>query len=368
MLEKMKQEISDNIQKAYESGKITVQEIETTVENAVSKVAQHAKNGVVDMNMIAKEAVTTTIEELQLLGKVTKEIAEAVVNGTLNGINRYTKESMNEIDMELLKTKYRLQEQKDKFILHLKDAFDGVKEATSKFSGATQNELEEAVNNNKLKSIEVLGLMEETIKQSVKVVIEEGEDVQTRVAHITQEATKNALKAGRLTAQRTKAISELAIFSAIDASQELEKNIEETTLGAIEGTKLGIINSIERVAVELIEAKDRAVDFVEEDIQETIEDFKALENASLEALSSTMNRVESEAKEILWNNINIMQKSVSEIKIFAEEVIDVAIDYLKEQGSQSSYSIVKERVFELTERAKEEVKVLVKMMTRNPFK
>ena len=272
MLNTMKKEISEDIKKANESCKMNTQEVESIVEHAVAKTEQSAKAGkeAIDIQAMAKEALIMAIRELKSAGRATKTNIEAVVNGTMKGINKSTKEALNDIDMELLKTKYRLEEQKDRLSSQLKDALNGAKEAASAFSAETKAKIEEAVTDTKLKSVEILGLMKETIKQSVAIVIDEGKDVEEKVAHITRAATENALSEERLSAQKVKDVSEAAILAAVEAAQEAGKEVKETTRGAVEGTKQGLTTSIEKAKEKLAEAKDKAEDLVEEDIKQTI--------------------------------------------------------------------------------------------------
>lgn len=363
MLDRMRKEISEDIKKVYASGKMTAQELEDSVEKSVSKVVKEAKDGAMDINEIAKEAVSVTIKELQLTGKVTKELAEAVVGGVTKGINRPIMESINDMDMELLKTKYRLQEQKDRYTANLKNAFNGTKGAISEFSGETEEVLEEALIGAKLKSVESLGLLKETIKHSVKVVIQEGEDVQNKVAHIAKEATQNALNAGRLTAQKTQEVSELVLLATIESAQELEKDIEETTKGAVIGVKNGIVNSVEKVKTEFVEAKDDAVEFVEENVKETIRDINAIEDAFISAIGKTVYRVGDSAKVILQYPIDEIKEITFDLKKSAVDTTGVAIDYLKESGSYVAYN-AKEKVFELADDAKEEIVDLAEKMLK----
>ncbi len=364
MLDKMKKEITEDIKKANESGKMTVEEIETIVENAVSKVTHNTKDAVVDMNELAKEAVTITIKELELTGEISKELARAVVNGVINGINKSAKENINDMDMELLKTKYRLQEQKDRFSVNLKNVFDGTKEGVSKFSGETKKELEEALLDVKLKNVESLGLMSETIKHSIKVVIEEGEDIQNKVAFIAKEATQNALDSGRLTAEKTREISELVLLATIESAQELEKDIEETTKGAVIGVKDGIVHSVKKVQAEFVEAKDGSTElFVEENIKEMISDLNTTEEAFIIAIGNTISRVDNSAKTVLKYPIKEIQEITSDLKESVSDTTEVAINHLKESGSYIAYN-VKEKVFELADDAKDEIADLSEKMVK----
>lgn len=354
MLETMKREISKNIQKAYSVGKVEAQEIKVIVENAVSKVVKSAKDGAVNINEIAKEAVAATVKELESSGNATQKHIEAAVHGTIDGISKKSKESIDEIDMELLKVKYRLQEQKDTLAIHLKDGLNATKEAASSFSDVIKTDIEDAVTNTKLKSVEVLGLMEETIKYSIKTVIDEGKDVELKVAHITSEATQNALSAGRLSALKTKEVSGSVILTAIEAAQEVGKDIKETSRGAIEGTKQGIVATIEVLKDKLGEAKDETRDLVEEDIKQTIEDLETIDDAFIEALSNTANNVGNIAKVVIEDSIKELKSDTSQLREIALDAADIAIDYLQEKGSQVAYA-TKEKALKVAESTKEDI-------------
>jgi hypothetical protein len=325
MLDVMRKELSEDIQKAYKTGKISALEIKSIVKNAVSKAVKNAKTGTLDINAIAKEAVVTVVKELKSAGSDTKEHIEAVVDGTIEGTSDDTKKVINDIDMELLKTKYRLEEQKENLSVHLKDALNGANEAASTFSDKSKAEIEDAVTSAKLISVEILGLMQETVRQSVRTVIDEGKDVEQRVANITKDATENALGAGRLSAQKAKEVSEAAILAAVEAAQETEKEVKAVSAGAIAGTKQGIVNTIEKVKAKLTEAKNGTEDFVEEDIKQTIEDLETIESAFIEALINTANKAGDAAKETIQLNIDAMKENASEMKQSAEATATAVI-------------------------------------------
>ena len=137
----MRKEIAQDIKKSYESGKMNASELKDIVENAILKVAESAKDGVVDINDIAKEAIVATVTELKSTGNGTKEHVQAVVSGTIDGISKNSKEIVDDLDMELLKTKYRLWEKKGELSVQLKDALNGAKEAASTFSDETKDDL-----------------------------------------------------------------------------------------------------------------------------------------------------------------------------------------------------------------------------------
>jgi hypothetical protein len=354
MLETMKKEISGDIKKANGTVKITADEIKTVVENAVFKATKSAKNGATEINSIAKEAVISAVEELKKSGHVEKARIDAVMIGLINGIEKSTKESINDMEMEMLKSKFLLEEKNAELSTKFKETLDGAKEAAVVFTDESKKHIEEAVNDTKLKSVQMLGLMEGSIKRSVKTVIEEGSDVEEKISHITHEVVKNALDKTRLSVQNVKEVSSAVIVSSIEAAQEAGKDIEKTTKGAIEGTKRGVIETINATKVKLSEAKESSIDFVEEDIKQTIEDLEALDDAFIDVLSSTANKVGDISKLVIEESIKEIKTDASQLKDIALDAAEVAIEYLKEKGIQVAYS-TKEKAYKIAQATKEEI-------------
>ncbi len=354
MLETMKKEISKDIQKANKTAKITADEVKSVVENAVFKATQNVKDGAMEINSIAKEAVISAVEELKKSGHVEKARIDAVMIGLINGIEKSTKESIDAMEMEMLKTKFLLKEKNGELLAKLKETLDGAKEAAVAFTDESKTQIEEAANEAKLKSVQMLGLMESSIKRSVKTVIDEGDDIEEKISHITREAVKNALDKTRLNALKVKEVSSAVILSSVEAAQEAKKDIKKTTKGAIEGAKQGVIEAINIAKIKLSEAKESSIDFVEEDIKQTVEDLESLNDAFVDALSSTANKVGDISKTVIEESIKEMKKDASQLKDIASDAAEVAIEYLKEKGTGIVYS-TKEKAYEIAQATKEEI-------------
>jgi ElaB/YqjD/DUF883 family membrane-anchored ribosome-binding protein len=350
----MKNEISKDIKSVYEAGKLDALKVKDVIKRSTEKEISMLDKKTEKLDLIAKEAVTSAINELKKLESITKENIEASVDGAIEGTSKFQRDAINEIDMDLLKTKYRLQEEKDKLASSLKDALLGAREAADNFSEETKHDIEESVIEAKLKSAQILGLMEETIKQSVKKVIEEGNNVEKKVFHITQKAIQNALEFEQLSAKKVKEISEGVILSAIEAAQETNKNIQETAKGAVSGVKAGISNSIEVTKKRLIESKEKAEDFVIEELQDTIENLKLIESNFIKALHEISRKVGSSAKKVLNETLETMEKETSTLKDKAEKTIEEFAEQLKERGIEV-IDVTKEKAQKATELAKEEI-------------
>ena len=124
MLENMKNEISNGISKICKSGEVNAQELKDCIEIAVSKAVISLKNGLSNVNEITKEAIETSIKELEKTNNSTKENIDNIINTVVSTITKNTQELVSEIDMELLKTKYKFQEKEDVLSMKLKDGID----------------------------------------------------------------------------------------------------------------------------------------------------------------------------------------------------------------------------------------------------
>jgi len=357
MLEKIGNEISENIKKAYSIGQVDAKKIKNIVEVAISDVLETTQDSATNINKISQKAVASAITELKTAKDATNEKVEAVIEGTISGLSKDSQEQINKIDMELLKTKYRLQEHQDMLTANLKDALDGAKEVASSFSHEIKIDIEDAITHTKLKSANILGLMQETVKQSVKTVITEGIDVEEKISHITKDATINALGDARLSAKKVKEISESVVSEAINASKELEKELEATAQGAINGVKQGVTNRVEKAKIKLSTIQDDTLEFVEEEIQETIENLEKIEDSFIEALNNVSSKTTKATRDVIDENIKNLRETTSDLRIKAIEASEIAIDKLKEKGTILAYS-AKEKAIETTETVKEEIKDL----------
>ena len=366
MLETMQKEISENLKKIDGTGKAVIQNIQEVVENAVFRATQNVKDGATEVNSIAKNAVATAVNELKNSGNGEKAHIDAVIKGVVNGIQKSTKESIDDMDMEMLKTKYRIQEKNSELLTKLKDALDGTKEAAETFTDENKKHIEEAATDIKLKSAKMLGLMESTIKQSVKIVIEEGSEVEEKISHITQETVTNALNETRLSAQKVKDISKKVIVSSIEAARESDSKVKEVARGAISGTKKAILVKIQEAKVDIQKAKENTEAFTEEDILQTKEDLEAIDTAfidTLDAVFQNMHEHNDEAYKVILEDIDKIKAKNSQIKVKTKDAVDAAVEALKESGKSAAYS-ANEKAKEALGALKEETEELSKQMLK----
>jgi hypothetical protein len=296
MLENMKNEISVEISKICKAGKVNAQELENIIEVAVSKATISIKDGLSNVSEITKEAVKASVEELEKTNNSTKENIDNIINTVVSTITKNTQELVNEIDMELLKTKYRFQEKEDVLSMKLKDGIDNA------------------------------------IKTQEKIYEE--------IVKIVKISTENALEKGKLNAQKIKEVSEATILVAIEIAQKNKHDMDKIIQSAIEGLKEGIISSIEKVKIEIINAKEKSNTFIEEEIKEIISDLESLDNSFKESLLNVANKVNNITEESIRKNIaeikDSSEKTISEVTKIVKGAISGMINGAKDAMKKDS--------------------------------
>jgi len=362
MFEHMKETISKDIMELQAAGKADARSIKETVVKAVTQSMQNIKDDNKHVREIAKEAVVSTISILKEIGIETRNNVSAAVDGAIEGIGRQNRKMMQTLDMELLKTKYLFQEKKGELAESLQEALDGAKEAAETFSTETKEKVEDAAAKLKLKNAELLGLMEETVRQSVQAILQDGEDVKEYIAAVTQKALRNALEMERLSVQRVKVLTETILLTTIKTAEATGKNITAVTEGVIQGTRQGIVASIETMRLKMTETEDNIKNYAKNDLNRTLEDLEKIEETYIEAINNTANKVDDLAQEVLLISLDEMKRSTSQIKTSLDEFAA----YMRKEGvevTSNARSKVRDAI-ETAKAAKEEASELAETMIK----
>ena len=127
-----------------------------------------------------------------------------------------------------------------------------------------------------------------SLKDEVKCAIESGEAVKEAVARIACNATKNALKKRKVTADNVKTVANNVISSAVEAAEETGGGIKDVAVGAFEGTQKGVAEALKKTKT-----------FLNEDVAKTREELKAIEELFSESVLNIASRSGEVAKDIL---------------------------------------------------------------------
>ena len=239
MLKKMKQQLIENIKKAGERGELTAHQVYDISHDSVAQAAQKLKGEAEELREFMKEAVTTTVQTLVDAEEASEKNISAALHGAVDGIKQVESRTLHAAHEELGQVKKHLKEEEGKFAGIVNEVFLGAKEAAEDFSGEVKVNIETALADAKLKSVELLGLTRDTVKDAVHKAIDTETKLEETVVGITRDATAKALGEVRLTGKRARKVSESVLSAAVEAAEELGRDVKETASAAAEGVRLG---------------------------------------------------------------------------------------------------------------------------------
>ena len=299
MLQKMKQQLIDNIQKAKKKGELTAHKVYEITQDSVVHTAQNIKAGANDLRAITKEAITVSIQSLIDAEEASKEKISAALHGAINGIKQVESKILDSTHKEIIQSKKRLKKEEEKLAQALNEAFEGARESAGNFNEKIKADIEVALVDAKLKSTELLGITRDTVKAAVSNAITIGTEVEKTIVNITRDATSKALAEARFSAKRARKVSETVLSAAVESAEELGSYISETASATAEGIHLGLIDNVESIHQSLDKAGKGVVEFAADDLEQTKKDLNAVGDLFVETLRTVADRSGEVAKNIL---------------------------------------------------------------------
>ena len=247
----------------------------------------------------------------------------------------------------LYKTIYE-RDQLDKSILSQKNEIRSLIAETFVTLEKTIDTLEDdispkAVNDSKLRGIEMLGILKETTEEALLTTIEKGVDIEDTIFEITKNITYHAILEGAFTKQRFLDISSSIIEVAIDIADEDQAFAKEILAGTVHGTKEGISKAVEKFKNDLKFAPEEVEVLLNCDLSETKKELSKIEEQFILMVKNCGSLSDGVAgkiiKEMLENELDNSLAKMQRITNEARDVVSERVEELKQK------SIILEREF-----------------------
>jgi hypothetical protein len=334
LLKKMKQQLIENIKKAGERGELTAHQVYDISHDSVVQAAQKLKGEAEELREFMKEAVTTTVQTLVDAEEASEKNISAALHGAVDGIKQVESRTLHAAHEELGQVKKHLKEEEGKFAGIVNEVFLGTKEAAEDFSGEVKVNIETALADAKLKSVELLGLTRDTVKDAVHKAIDTETKLEETVVGITRDATAKALGEVRLTGKRARKVSESVLSAAVEAAEELGSDVKETASAAAEGVRLGLTDSIEFTRKSITNVSQSVKEFSAEDLAQTKEDLDAVGDLFVETLRKVADSSGEAARDILDELADDAKKAGSSLRENAGSASHTVAERIKELSSE----------------------------------
>ncbi|NCD12994.1 MAG: hypothetical protein EOL93_10625, partial [Epsilonproteobacteria bacterium] len=203
-----------------------------------------------------------------------------------------------------------------------------------------------ALNDAKLRGIEMLGILKETVQEALLTTLEKGSDIKDTTYAITKNLTYQTIQEGHLTKQRLLNISQTIIQASIDIADEDFAHAKDILEGSIEGVRDGITKALEKfkndfkyMPIEEIEGlAETDLPLLRKELLKIDEEFILLLSVLASNSESVSSAIVQEMVEEMNSSIAKLRRTANEVK----EVISERIETLKEEAEKKLESFRKD--------------------------
>ncbi|ACZ13279.1 DUF6781 family protein [Sulfurospirillum deleyianum] len=279
-------------------------------------------------------------------GLKTPEMVERIIDGLL-------KAKSAEQEAFLYKTIYE-KEQLEKSIFlqkqHIKNSiaetFHTLERHIAHISHDTKEAALFALNDAKLKGVEMLGILKETAEEALITTLEKGSDIKDTTHAITKNLTYQTIQEGHFTKQRLLNISQTILKASMDIADEDVAHAKEILEGAVNGVRDGITKALEKFKNDLRYLPAEEIETLfETDLPLLRKELLKLDEHFIIMLNVLASQSEGISATIIKEMVEEMNSSVAKMKRTANEVKELLsdrIEGLKEEAEKKLESFKKD--------------------------
>jgi polyhydroxyalkanoate synthesis regulator phasin len=154
----LKARITTDLNQAKEVGQLRAERVREIVSSAVFQVASEFKSVSSDIRLIVKDAVSAVIENLQEKGGDVKEEITASIEGAIEGISSWRRQSINKTQAEVNQLQARLDTEENELQQEIDRLLTDIEEVGKDRPPSTKASIESAINT--LKNSEEVAFMQ----------------------------------------------------------------------------------------------------------------------------------------------------------------------------------------------------------------
>ncbi len=289
----------------------------------------------------------------------------AVINGLLRAVNNDKEEFLYKTIYEIEQLKKSAQNQKAEIQNSITQTYNILEKHINSLPEDLKDTALKALNDTKLNALEMLGILRETAEEALLTTLEKGSDIEDTTLQITKNLTYQAIKDGEFTKRRFLDITKTIISVALELASTNLAYTKELVNGAVEGTKEGVLKSIDKFKND-IKFAPQDDEILDSNLDSIKKDLVKIEDEYIATLKEFLKEYDGDIQKALNEKIERYDSSVEKIKRAtneAKEVIsqrleefktDVSIDDLKEKA-EVKFENLKKDVSELGKKANETI-------------
>ena len=266
-----------------------------------------------------------------------KENLEAVISGLIKASNHDKEEFLYKTIYEKEQLEKSIEEQKNAIRNSILGTFNTL-EAHIKRLDTNSSEPLAALSDAKLKSVEMLGILRETVSEALLTTLEKAEDIEDTAYEITKNITYQAINEGEFLKRRFLDISKNIIEVAIEIADNDQANAKDLLNGVIHGTKEGMAKAIDKFKNDLKFAPEEIGELLDKDLFSIKKELVSIEDDFINMLENVKTTSEGISKDIITNILaQEFNNSLSKIKRVAAETAETITQKIEEIKNSSAY-------------------------------
>ncbi|MDD3342734.1 MAG: hypothetical protein PHR87_04075 [Sulfurospirillaceae bacterium] len=259
-----------------------------------------------------------------------------VIDGLLKATSHDKEEFLYKTIYEKEQLEKSIFNQKQNIRSTISETFTILEAHISNMQDDSKASVQSALNDAKLRGIELLGILKETTQEALLTTLEKGSDIKDTTYEITKNLTFHTINEGTFTQQRILDISSTIITASSDIADEDLGHAKEIMEGSINGVKEGITKAIEKFKNDLKYAPtDEMEGLAEQELSLLRKELLKIDEHFITLLEVVASQTEGVSASLIKEMIVDMNSSVAKIKRAAndaKEVISERIDVLKEEA------------------------------------
>lgn len=254
---------------------------------------------------------------------------DAIISGLIKAASYDKEEFLYKSLYEKEQLEKSITKQKESIKNTILGTFNILEAHIEKMDKAVADESLKALHNTKLRGVEMLGILKETVSEALLTTLEKAKDVEDTVFEITKNITYQSIKEGDFSKERILEIANTILKATIEIADEEKANAKALLNGAVHGTKEGMAKAIDKFKNDLKFAPE---ELATEDLKTIKKDLVDIDDAFVELVKNSKEvsvglSIEV-IEDILNNDIDNSLAKVKRVAIEARETLSEKIDEL----------------------------------------
>lgn len=244
------------------------------------------------------------------------------ISNLINDIKRKKETHIEELILEIDRLKREIEIEKEDLKKELQKAFATLENLANELEGKEKEELISAIEINKLKTLELLGILKETTEAAIIAALEKNEDIEETIEEITKNLTFETIDIN-VDAEHIEDVSKTILLVASDIASVSINYSDEILRGSVFGIKKGILKSIEKFRETIENTPQEARSFIINNYNNIVKDLNRIDEVYINCIKDVANQSEVSSKEKLLKLADELNSVIYQLRNSAKEAMEI---------------------------------------------